>query len=1000
MSFSKAEYMLKYQKAKVKLLEYEVEHKDYPKFPLNYRDLAFPTVYVISEYAQAVIENNKALIDSYKDHLSMCAEFYDAALKSREQEIHDFDFVLMGAVAYFFHDDYGSSLVLVKEAQILDVPRDYRGVLANIFSIIFFGRRISDIQDDVIDLFESTFKENIDNGINEKLCDLREYSFRSDQETDLFWIENIFAVIKIVRVKSAYTLLPKYSKQDFDKWEDYFKKKNSIRMMWPSQILIGERGLLDGENAIVQLPTGVGKTKSIELIIQSMFLAGRGKIVLIVAPLRALCNEITGDMRRSFGKAASINQFSDVLEVDYVEVLGTSADNRILICTPEKLQFILHHQPDILSLIDLFIFDEGHMFDDASRGALYEFLMLNIKENLRATQQLVILSAVLSNAESIKQWIFGDKGVVAFDPHIRSTPKVVGFLTSKNEIHYYSDSFEEEDFYIPRAIRVSELKTRKGSKKKIFPERNAYDIALYYANLLCKKGGVALYVSQRRSASTVIKRLLEVEKKNYSFSNIMDCTDAEEVDKLEKFISEYYGNKAIFSLGAKAGIFPHYSTLPNGLRLSVEYAFRKGKIKVVVCTSTLAQGVNIPIKYMVMTSLKSASKMITTRNFQNLIGRTARSGVYTEGSVLISDPKLYDEKNDRKGSYRWKDTIALFDPNNAEACTSSILLLLKDIEIDYDIVFDGVQIINYIIENINDDWDKNLKRLLINNLDKEYDKRDYHIKSIKAKVDSYRKIIGTIENELCYEIGKRTVISIDNTQQVVDDSVVLAKQTLAYFLASENEKTVLEKLFSSLAKKIAEKSAFAKVMSKSMIDINVAESVSKLITEKELNTVFYSQDKLLSIIVEFYNSIYRDDFIDEAICVGWINGESFCSIEANTGAKTIDIEKQCGQSISFQLSFCIGNIIDYLADDGVNVQGMMDLQKKVKYGVSCETSISICEKVCNERLIANKVTEIIGADGISGNKIIPLIKSHYTMIEKALESYPSYFINKFAEMIK
>ena len=70
--------------------------------------------------------------------------------------------------------------------------------------------------------------------------------------------------------------------------------------------------------------------------------------------------------------------------------------------------------------------------------------------------------------------------------------------------------------------------------------------------------------------------------------------------------------------------------------------------------------------------------------------------------------------------------------------------------------------------------------------------------------------------------------------------------------------------------------------------------------------------------------------------------------------KVTDIEKQCGQSISFQLSFCIGNIIDYLEDDGINVQGMMDLQKKVKYGVSSETSISICEKICNERLIADK----------------------------------------------
>lgn len=1000
MSFSKAEYMLKYQKAKVKLLEYEIEHKDYPRFPLNYRELAFPTVYVISEYAQAVIDNNKEMMESYKEHLSMCAEYYDAALKSREQEMHDLDFILMGAVAYFFHGDFGSSLVMIKEARTLDIPQDFRGVLVNVFSIIFFGHRISDIQDSVIDAFESSFIENVENNIIEKLSYIRERSFNSTQETDLFWVESVFAVIEIAREKSAYKLLPQYSNLDFTKWADYFKKKNSVRMMWPSQILIGEKELLIGKNAIVQLPTGVGKTKSIELIIQSMFLSNRGRIALVIAPLRALCNEITGDMRKAFREDATINQFSDVLEVDYIDAFNNTADNKILICTPEKLQFILHHQPNILPLIDLFIFDEGHMFDDMSRGALYEFLMMDIKSHLNDVQQLVILSAVLYNAESIKQWVLGEKGVVAFDSSIRSTPKVVGFLTSEKEIHYYSDSFEEEDFYIPRAIRVSELKTRSGSKKKIFPEKKANDIALYYANLLCKKGGVAIYVSQRRFASTVIKRLVEVANKNYSFANIMDCSDVDEIDRLQKFIAEYYGDKSIFAKGAKAGIFPHYSTLPNGLRLAVEFAFRKEKIKVVVCTSTLAQGVNIPIKYMVMTSLNSATKMITTRSFQNLIGRTARSGVYTEGSVLISDPKLYDDRNGGRGAYLWKDAIALFDPNNAEACSSSILMLLRDMEIDYDVVFSGEAIINYIIDNINNDWDKDLKGLLISALNEGYEKKDYHIKIIQSKVNSYRKIIGTIENELCYEIGKNEVISIENLQQVINESVGVVKQTLAYYLASEDEKCLLEKLFASLAKKIAEKSIYAKVISKSMIDINIAEAVNELISEKELNTVFYPQEKLLSIIVEFYNSINEDDCIDEIICAGWINGDTFYSIEKKTGVKVTDIEKQCGQSISFQLSFCIGNIIDYLEDDGINVQGMMDLQKKVKYGVSSETSISICEKICNERLIADKVTDIIGAQGISDDKIISVTKSHFEVIKETLESYPSYFINRFAEAIK
>ena len=126
---------------------------------------------------------------------------------------------------------------------------------------------------------------------------------------------------------------------------------------------------------------------------------------------------------------------------------------------------------------------------------LYEFLLVNIKASLKQQQQLVIMSAVLSNADTIKNWAMGDDGVVAYDSAIRSTPKAVGFLASGNEIHFYSDTFEKEDFYIPRAIRTEVLKTRRNSAKKYFPELNANDIAIYCANLLCKKGGVAIYVS-------------------------------------------------------------------------------------------------------------------------------------------------------------------------------------------------------------------------------------------------------------------------------------------------------------------------------------------------------------------------------------------------------------------------------------------------------------------------------------------------------------------------
>lgn len=72
-----------------------------------------------------------------------------------------------------------------------------------------------------------------------------------------------------------------------------------------------------------------------------------------------------------FGNDVTINQFSDVLQNDFWNLFSEDIKRQILICTPEKLSYVLHHDPFFLSAIDLFVFDEGHMFDDGGRGSVY-----------------------------------------------------------------------------------------------------------------------------------------------------------------------------------------------------------------------------------------------------------------------------------------------------------------------------------------------------------------------------------------------------------------------------------------------------------------------------------------------------------------------------------------------------------------------------------------------------------------------------------------------------
>ncbi|MHB1371287.1 MAG: helicase-related protein, partial [Pseudomonadaceae bacterium] len=114
------------------------------------------------------------------------------------------------------------------------------------------------------------------------------------------------------------------------------------------------------------------------------------------------------------------------------------------------------------------------------------------------------------------------------------------------------------------------------------------------------------------------------------------------MERLTHLHVENLGADAPASQSAVHGIFPHHGNTPHGIRLAVEHAMRDDLVRFVVCTSTLAQGVNLPIRYLIVTSVYQGMERIKVRDFHNLIGRAGRAGMHTEGSILFADPVVYD----------------------------------------------------------------------------------------------------------------------------------------------------------------------------------------------------------------------------------------------------------------------------------------------------------------------------------------------------------------------
>lgn len=992
MEKSKSSLMLKYQKAKVKLMEYEVPEEQWPKFPLKYRDLAYPTVLTISEFAEAINENLDRTV-SYEE-LRYCSDFYDAALQSREQQIHDADFALSGAAAYFFMDNFGSAKVLWKSVKLEELTDDFQNCLYDVFSLAFMGKisrnRNSIISHAIILFWKNGDKETLLHTIN----GFRDNFLEIDSPQTWFWGEITCAVAKLIGDSSARVLLPLYSALDNKVWDKYFERKSAVNLLWPSQRLVGTSEILQGKNAILQLPTGVGKTKSIEIIIWSMLLSGRGHKALIVAPLRSLCNEITHDMRLAFPNEVTINQFSDVLEDDFMDILLGQTEKQILICTPEKLQYIFHHDNSYLNTLDLYIFDEGHMFDDRARGALYELLLTDIKLGINEKQQLVLMSAVLPNADQIVKWLFGEDGMLAYDSDIKSTPKAIGFADKNHQVHYYSSVEEDEDFFVPYTFTTQKLKLLgKERKERVFPE-NSHDVALYYTNILCKTGGVAIYFNQRRSIPKFFERIEELDNRNYFLTRIKETADAGEILKFQALYEAYYGKENVFTRTIKYGILPHYSSLPNGIKISTEYAYKKNLVKAVACTSTLAQGVNIPIKYLLITGTNFSVAQMSVRNFQNLIGRTGRSGVYTTGDIIVTTSKLYDERGQRgSGYYKWKDTRTLFDTNAVEACGSAILNLVKDFEVAYTVTLYGSAIVQYICDNIRGEWNQSLLAILL----EEIKKIDSNINITKSKQDlseritNYKGAIDSIENEMIYLLSNHPLSETSSLLREI--SKTLLENTLAYYLGNELEKKLLQQLFGAIEEKVEEQINSIHKYSGTMVSIADADQIIEWIEKKNINLDKQSAKELLSLIEELFDEIYSSLELKTGFTLAWIRGDSYEQISKKFEITIYDVEKACQYNISYQMSFLVGNIIDLVDVECINIDALQLLQQALRYGVNTRTAVSICEKVFNDRFLAKEMVNIIGNKGVSTEDIVPVVKDKKDDIILLLHSFPSYFEN-------
>ncbi len=859
----------------------------------------------------------------------------------------------------------------------------------------------------------------------EHASNLRRVAYDIGTPRQLLFADVSYAIVKKRFENSTWRCLPQYSDLPVEQWQPALQKKTFIRELWPGQHLLGKQNVFKGKSAVVQMPTSAGKTKATELIIRSAFLAGRTSLVIIVAPFRALCHEIRNDLTETFrNESINVSELSDVFQVDF-NLGNFSEKQQVLVVTPEKLVYTLRHIPELANHIGLLIYDEGHQFDSGTRGITYELLLTSLKMMVPKGIQTVLISAVINNATAIGEWLNGEDSEVISGTNLIPTYRTVAFaswLEKLGRLQFVDQTDpDKEEFFVPRIIEQQQLQLRgRERRERLFPDKtDGQDVALYLGLKIASKGSVAIFCGRKSTATKLCEKVVDAYSRGLSFRKPVEYSNQDEVERLHFLHERNLGFEAIASKSAALGVFAHHGNTPQGIRLAVEYAMKEGLAKFVICTSTLAQGVNLPIRYLIITSVYQGQDQIKVRDFHNLIGRVGRSGMYTEGSILFADPEVYDKKNEE--SWRWQQVKDLLEPNNSEPCISSLGSIFDPLHSDDRQYVISMEPLDFVQLYIDNNVEAHIREIV-----SQHAEKGFSVAGLDQQVERKMNIIATVESYLMTHWGDSSSLPLGN------DVTDLAKETLAYYLADDEQKSQIINFFRLLSQNIAQKipeAARKVVFGRTLYGVQNSIAVEEWVKQHlEDILVCNSSDELLTtlwplISTNIQNSTFKKCTPKEILfefASRWTQGISFgdllqllntegvrIGMGSHPRYPTIDhVVDICENGLSFDGMLLVGAVTEIIGivqpegdDDELLTRKLQDLQRKLRYGLPSSSAITLYQIGFADRVVSMELSSIINLDISDRESMILILKANKERARAILEKYPLYFTHIMNEVL-
>ncbi len=380
---------------------------------------------------------------------------------------------------------------------------------------------------------------------------------------------------------------------------------NKFTDFHPPQEEAIKKGVLDGKNILLSVPTASGKTFIAELAMVKSILLDQGRC-LYIAPLKALASEKYNDFKNKYESMG--------LKVGLAigdEDTQTSQLNQyhILIATAEKVDSLMRFRAKwLVDSLTVVVLDEIHFINDGKRGPTLEILTARIRL-LNPKIQIIALSATVSNAREMAGWLNAELVLSNFRP-----------IPLKEGV-YYNDRIVFQEYGV-----------------KMISEDDPNDVNKLTMDTVRGKGQVLIFVNSRRSAQAVSREVS---------SAVSKLLTPDERKKLKSIADKIGGSKSDSTKVCRKladvvvhGAAFHHAGLKPFQRELIEANFKINLIKAISCTPTLAAGVNLPARRAIIRDFKRfesgiGSSYIPTSEYKQCAGRAGRPQYDEYGEAVL-----------------------------------------------------------------------------------------------------------------------------------------------------------------------------------------------------------------------------------------------------------------------------------------------------------------------------------------------------------------------------